>query len=166
MRTVHWFFLVSAALFVFGIGFVIAGARGSRVATASEAPTADPAPALTPVASVKQIMNGIVAPAATVVFESVATTISAAGIKETAPRTEEEWAVVGNSAAALAEAANLLVIEGRVVDREDWVMMSRALADAGTATLKAVEAKSTEGILAAGEAVNTSCDNCHQKYMR
>ena len=106
------------------------------------------------------------APAARVVFESVATTISFEGIKETAPRTDEEWAEVGNSAAALAEAANLLVIEGRLVDRGDWATMSRAMADAGAATLKAVEAKSTEGILAAGEAVNASCDNCHQKYQR
>ncbi len=165
MRIVHWLFVVSAALFVSGIGFVIASARSARQAEV-QAPATDPAPVMTAVASVKQIMNGIVAPAAKVVFESVSTSISFAGIKETAPGTDAEWAVVGNSAAALAEAANLLVVEGRLVDNGDWAMMSRALGDAGVIALKAVEAKSTEGILAAGEAINTSCDNCHRKYQR
>jgi cytochrome c556 len=32
--------------------------------------------------------------------------------------------------------------------------------------LKATTDKSPEGILAAGEAINKSCDNCHQKYQR
>jgi hypothetical protein len=124
------------------------------------------APALTPVASVKQIMNGIVQPAANVVFGSVGTIISAAGIVEKAPKTDEEWAAVGSSAVALVESANLLVIGDRAVDREDWVKMSRALAEAGMTALKATEAKSTDGVLSAGAAVNESCDNCHRKYQR
>jgi len=44
--------------------------------------------------------------------------------------------------------------------------MSQALIDAGKVALKATEAKSAEGVLAAGEAINTSCDNCHRKYQR
>lgn len=161
MRTVHWLFIVSVALFVFGIGFVIAGARSTRQQT----PAAE-APALTPVATVKQIMNGIVAPAATVVFESVGTIISAAGIEEHRPKNDEEWAVVGNSAAALVESANLLMLGDRAVDRGDWVKMSRALADAGTMALKAAESKDADGILTAGSVINTSCDTCHQRYQR
>ncbi|RPH61856.1 MAG: hypothetical protein EHM89_06550 [Acidobacteria bacterium] len=160
MRIVYWLFVVSAALFVSGIGFIVAGARTThRVAPAE-------APALTPVASVKQIMNGIVQPAANVVFGSVGTIISAAGIVEKAPKTDEEWAAVGSSAVALVESANLLVMGDRAVDREDWVKMSRALAEAGMTALKATEAKSTDGVLSAGAAVNESCDNCHRKYQR
>src|SRR5205823_7830243 len=48
MRIVHWLFVVSVALFVSGIGFVIAGARAARQAPAVEAA----AVTLTPVASV------------------------------------------------------------------------------------------------------------------
>ena len=160
MRVVNWLFVVSVALFVFGTGFVIVGARAARHAPAIQ-------PALTtPVASVKQIMNGIVAPASTVIFNAVSTTVTAKGIEDVAPRNDEEWAAVGNSAAALAEAGNLMMLDGRTVDRGDWVTMSKAMLEAGRASLKAVEAKSTDGLLAAGEAVNTSCDNCHRRYQR
>jgi len=161
MRMVHWLFVVSAALFIFGIGFIVAGARASqRAAPAVEAPV------VTPVATVKQVMIGIVAPAATVVFESVSTLVSANGIEETRPETDAEWEAVGSSAAALVESGNLLLMGPRAVDRGDWVAMSRALSDAGMATLKAVEARSPEGVLDAGEQVNTSCDNCHERYQR
>jgi cytochrome c556 len=44
--------------------------------------------------------------------------------------------------------------------------MTQALADAGRQALKAAEAKSPEGILAAGETINMTCDNCHEKYQR
>lgn len=161
MRMVHWLFVVSVALFVSGIGFIVAGAR-----TAQRAVPVEAAPATTPVATVQQIMRGIVAPAATVVFDSVGTIVSTAGIEERAPKTDEEWAEVGSSAAALVESGNLLVMGDRAVDRDDWLKMSRALADAGLAALKAAEAKNADGILSAGEVINESCDNCHQKYQR
>jgi cytochrome c556 len=44
--------------------------------------------------------------------------------------------------------------------------MAKAMADAGMVALKATQAKDAAGVLAAGEAINTSCDNCHLKYQR
>ena len=44
----------------------------------------------------------------TAIFESVSVVITAAGIKETQPRTDEEWLAVRNNALILAEAGNLL----------------------------------------------------------
>jgi hypothetical protein len=161
MRTVHWLFLVSAALFISGIGFIIASGRTSQVEAA-----APPAPSLPPVASVKQIMAGIVMPAAYVVFDSVSTIVDAKGVQENQPKTDEEWARVGASAAVLIESANMLLIGTRPVDQGDWVKMSKAMADAGQMALKAAEAKNPEGILAAGEVINMSCDSCHEKYQR
>jgi hypothetical protein len=162
MRIVHWLFVISAALFISGIGFIIAGAR-----TAQAAGPAEPeAPALTPVASVKQIMDGIVQPSATVVFDSVGTIVDGTGIHEKAPSTDAEWAAVGASGAAIVEASNLLLMEGRAIDRQDWVKMSKALSDAGMLVLKATEAKEPMGVLAAGETLNASCDACHQRYSR
>ena len=162
MRIVHWLFVISAALFISGIAFIIAGARTAQAA----APAESQAPAITPVASVKQIMDAIVAPAATAVFDSVGTIVDATGIHEKLPMTDAEWAAVGSSAAALVESGNLLVIGDRAVDRGDWVTMSKAMADAGLVVLKAVEAKDAMGILAAGETLNASCDTCHQRYSR
>lgn len=164
MRLVHWLFLISAALFVSGIGFLVLGAR-----TAQQAPdvqsTVD-APVLRPVATVQQIMQGIIGPAATVVFASVGTIITASGREERAPKTDEDWQAVGNSAAALAEAGNLLMMENRAVDRGDWLKMSQALIDGGLLALKAIDAKDPDALLSAGEPINLSCDNCHQKYQR
>ena len=162
MKIVHWLFVVSMALFVSGIGFIVAGARAAR-----QAPSAQTAAiSVTPVASVKQIMKGIVAPAATVVFNSVSTTVTVKGVEEKAPQTDEEWEAVGNSAAALIESGNLLLIGSRAVDRGDWVKESQALIEAAKVALKATQAKSAEQLLASGEAVNMSCDNCHREYQR
>jgi hypothetical protein len=160
MRLTQGLFVVSALLFVFGIGFVVVGAKAAKQV---------PPPverAITPVASVKQIMGGIVGPAANVVFEAVSTTVSEKGVEEKAPHTDDEWAVVGNNAAALAEAGNLLMMDGRAVDRGDWLKMSQAMIDAGRKTLKAVEARSADGVLNSGEDVNVSCDTCHERYRR
>src|SRR5688572_15111598 len=62
MRTTYGLLIVSVLLFVFGIWFVLAGVR------AADAPLAAP-----PVATVLEVMDGIVSPAAQVVYDSVAT---------------------------------------------------------------------------------------------
>jgi len=160
MRTVYWLFLVSVALFVSGIGFLIAGAGPIKQARPAERPPT------VPLASVRQIMNGIVRPAARVVFASVGTIISADGVEEREPRTDEEWGAVGNSAAALVESANLLMMDGRAIDKGDWTKMSKAMADAAIVALKAIEARDKEALLASGEGINESCDACHQRYQR
>ena len=161
MRTVHWLFVVSVALFVAGIAFIIAAARTTR-----NAPPAAAAAAIAPVASVKQIMQGIVGPAAKVVFESVSTTVTEAGTDNKFPRNDAEWEAVGNSAVALAEAGNLMMMEPRAVDKGEWIKMSQAMIDAAKVAFKATQAKSTEDVLSSGDAINQSCDNCHRRYQR
>ena len=161
MRTLNWLFIVSVALFISGIGFVIASARTARSAAPVEA-----AVTTTPVASVKQIMGAITGPAANVIYGAVSTSVTAAGITEVFPQNDEEWAVVGNNAAALAESANMLMTDGRAVDKGDWVKLSQQLVDASKLALKAVAEKSTSGILDAGGPINETCDSCHEKYQR
>ena len=161
MRTVHWLFVVSVALFISGIGFVIAGTRSARAAPPIEA-----AVTTTPVASIKQIMNGIVAPAANVIYNSVGGKTTANGFEEFAPKNDEEWATVGNSAAAIIESGNLLLLGDRAVDKGDWVTMTQAFIDAGKMALKAAEGKDKDAMLSAGGDLNTTCDNCHAKYQR
>jgi hypothetical protein len=162
MRIIHWLFVISAGLFISGIAFIVAGARAAQAA----GPAQSDAPAIAPVATVKQLMDGIVQPSATVVFDSVGTIVDATGIHEKAPSTDAEWAAVGASAAALVESGNLLVMGDRAIDRQDWVKMSKALTDAGMLVLKATEARDPMAILAAGETLNASCDDCHQRYQR
>jgi hypothetical protein len=160
MRIAYWMLAVSVALFVSGIGFVIAGARATRLATPVSAPVA------VPVASIKQIMGGITGPAATVVYNAVGDIVTAEGVEEILPETDEEWAVIANSAAALVESGNLLLLGDRAVDDGDWVTITRALIQAGTTALTAAEAQDVDGILAIGVDINTTCDDCHAQYQR
>jgi len=162
MRSIQWLFVVGVLLFISGIGFVIAGAREAR----SAVPAAEAAPAIAPVATIKQIMGGITGPSAAAVYNSVATVISVDGIKETAPQNDAEWAALANQAAALVESGNLLLVPGRAIDNGDWVKMTQDFIEKSKLAIKAAEDKSTEGILAAGSEINMTCDNCHAKYQR
>jgi hypothetical protein len=164
MRMPLSLFVVSALLFVFGVGFVVVGAGEAKRAPAAAA--APPAASASPLASTKQIMRAIVSPTSTAIFQSVQTNVTLQGTEEIFPRTDEEWATLGAQAAALGEAGHMLMTEGRAIDRSDWIKMSQGMIDAAQLTLKAVEKKNPEEVLAAGEIVNTSCDACHERYTR
>ena len=163
-RAVYWLFIVSAALFVSGVGFVIAGARATL--RTAPPPVAADTPKIESAATVKQIMRALVMPAAATIWDSVATTVSKEGIVETKPENDEAWATVAASAAMLAESANLLLDSHRAPDKGDWAKMAKAMADAANVARKAAESKSTEGILEVGDTLNQTCDNCHGRYSR
>jgi hypothetical protein len=56
-------------------------------------------------------------------------------------------------------------IEARVAkDRSKWVAFARKLSAAGAQALKAADARNPEALLAAGEALDTACENCHLYY--
>lgn len=162
MRTIQWLFVVGVLLFLTGIGFVIAGAREAR----SAPPAMKVPPAGKPVATIKQIMNGIAQPNAATLYASVGTVTGPEGTRDIAPQNDEEWTAVGNSAAALVESGNLLLMEGRAVDADAWVTMTNAFIAAGTAALKAADDKSVDGILSAGAKVYATCEACHRRYQR
>ena len=161
MKTVYWLFVVSVALFVSGIAFIIAGARTTEAALPAAAQIET-----TPVASVKQIMIGITNPAAYVVYEAVGTKTTAKGIEETAPQTDEDWQKVASAAAAVVESGNLMLTGNRAIDKGDWVKMTRDMMEQGKAAIKAAGAKNKDAIVEAGGNLNTSCDNCHARYSR
>lgn len=161
MRIVSWSLAVSAALFISGIAFIIAAARSTP-----EAAETAPVVQTSPVASIKHIMNGVTGPAANVIYGSVGSVISARGIEETAPKNDEEWAVVANNAAMVAESGNLLMMPGRAIDNGDWMKFAQEMVKQATAALKAAEAQDKDGILTAGGYLNLTCDECHARYQR
>ena len=163
MRIVNWLFLVSVLLFVSGVGFVIASARTTRAAP----PAAAAAPAQTvPVASIKQIMIGITNPSAYAVYEAVGTSNTSKGLVETAPQTDEDWAKVESAAAAVAESGNLLLTGNRALDNGDWVKMTHDMIDKAKLAMAAARAHNKDQIVETGGNLNTTCDNCHDKYQR
>jgi hypothetical protein len=161
VRTIHWLFVVSLALFIVGVAFVVAAGRSPRETVSR----VEPAPTV-PVASIKQIMNAIVQPSAVAIFGAVSSTITKDGTEEKAPHSDAEWDAVRNNAAALAESGNLLMIAGRSIDKGDWVKMSKAMIDAARLTMKATDEKSPQGVFDSGEFIYDSCNNCHGKYQR
>src|SRR5262245_9707027 len=140
MRLIHGLLVVSLLLFIASVAFLVAGARSVQLREDRPA-----APAVAPVANVRQIMTAIVGPAADTVFGAVSSTVTAQGIEEKAPKTDAEWQAVGASAAALVEAANMMMMEGRVVDRGDWMSYAKALNEAATVALKAAETRNAQG---------------------
>ncbi len=160
MRLRGGLFLVSALLFVAGVSLIVMAAASART------PPVSSEPPVVPVASVRQIMRGMVDPAADIVFGAVSTTVTAAGTEEKAPRTPDEWDAVVNSAAALAEAGNLLLVGTRRVDDREWVRWARSLSTSSTIALRAAEARDAKGVFDSGEAIYLACDGCHRIYER
>src|SRR6516162_2813969 len=68
-------------------------------------------------ATVKDIMDSMVDPNADVVWDSVATIITAQGTEDRAPRSDEDWSKVRHSTITLLEATNLLLIPGRHIGK-------------------------------------------------
>lgn len=159
---VQWLFLVSAALFIGGIAFIVAGARTVRPAASPRAEV----PASPPVATVKQVMNAIVLPNANVIYNAVGATITGTKVEEFAPKNDQEWAAVGDSAAAIVESGNLLLVGDRLIDKREWLSYTQRFIAAGKAALAAADQKKPDGLLAAGGDLNETCDACHDKYQR
>jgi hypothetical protein len=101
--------LVRGALLLVLAGAVAAGCQ--RKAAEPEGTQADYAPT----ATIKDLMLGLIDPAADTVWYSVTTVVGSAGTVDTVPRTEDDWIKVRYGAMTLVEGANLLMMPGRHV---------------------------------------------------
>ena len=147
--------------------------------------TAEPAPTPVafspqPYANLAQVMRGIPFTFSNIVFDAQATDPGAprkaadvtAGATETFKNVYGGWQEVENSALALAEASNLLMIPGRScengkpvpVQDEAYRKAVEGLAAAGRAAYKAAQSKSMDAMLEVSETVSVACANCHEPY--
>jgi hypothetical protein len=117
-----------------------------------------------PVAGVKLLMTSIIDPASDLIWDSVGTIITEAGTEEIVPKDDEEWLAVRNAAVTIAESGNLLMMERRAQDTEDWFGWSLDLVDAGKAVMEAADARDTQGVFDAGGEIYMACRGCHEKY--
>jgi hypothetical protein len=130
-------------------------------------------------ATLAQLMKGILYPSSNVIFAAQDTNpADVPPAKEPSTATNPlassygKWEAVENSALALTEAANLLMIPGRKcsngrdvpIKNADWPKLVQGLRDAGMMTYKAAQAKNQDKILEAADAMTTACSNCHDKY--
>jgi hypothetical protein len=162
MQTSQWTLLIASLMFIFSLWFVLSSAQ-------QMAPAATPAaaaPAAEPIATVRELMTGLIGPASTTVYKSVSIIVDKDGEKEFFPQNPEEWDAVVGAAAAVAESGALLKIAGRpgAVDADPWRKYSQDMIDASLISKRAAEARDKEGLLASGEALNASCNGCHLAY--
>lgn len=165
MRQRYWLFLVSVLLFVGGIGLIIAAERTRREAGTGTAPpsTVRAAPAL---ATVKQLMAGMIQPSAEHVWDSISVTVSDKGVEERQPRTDEEWAQVETSAVMLVESATLLLEGNRDPGGDVWSRAAKNMAEASALTAKAAKAHNKDDVFKLGETIYRACTDCHATYLR
>ena len=88
------------------------------------------------------------------------------GVATEQPRDDATWLTVENSALALAESGNLLMMGTRAVDQQNWTKYSRALIDSAALAVDAIRAQDVEAVAAAGDAIYETCEGCHMLYMQ
>ena len=112
----------------------------------------------------RQIMETMVDPSANLIWRSVSTVVTVDEVKETFPRSDKEWNDLRKAATRLAEGGRLLKTSRSRWDDRDWLKWSQAIVDAADLTLKAVDARSPDRILDAGEKIYETCVACHGGY--
>lgn len=127
-------------------------------------PASGGGPPFRPVGSVEDIMHDVVYPHAEVVWDAVGTIIDQAGTHEIRPRSEEEWLRVTQSALTVAEAGNLLLMEGRAKDEEAWRAGALQLIDAASQVMEVSLRSDPEAVFEAGGVLYAACNNCHEQY--
>jgi hypothetical protein len=145
----------------------------------------------TPVASIQELMQALVDPSADALWDSVSSTVTNKGVEDKRPQTPEEWFELKSLAIRLAEAANLLVLEGRPVahqghaledahvkgilnasdiqklidaDPGAFAARAKALQAAAVETLKAIEQRDVDKFIETGGKIDEACEGCHRQY--
>ena len=110
-----------------------------------------------------ELMEWVLDPAADGVWGAVGWISNSEGDKEFFPKTQEEWDVVRNSAATLMEAANLLMLDNRAVDKKNWMQAARRLSKNAEIALAAAKAKDVKLVFDIGAEIYNACSSCHYK---
>jgi hypothetical protein len=140
---------------------------------------------------ITDIMRYEIDPSADALWDSVGTYVDKHGTENRQPHTPEQWAEMRGRAVILAEAANLLMMEGRQVaiaghevedtgtpgnltaaqaqaaidkDRAVFLSFARALGDVAAQMIKATEEKNAAALWDQGAALDEVCEGCHLKF--
>lgn len=175
---------------------VLGGLMAGALACSPAAPPAPPVSPywggdLTPVVSVKELMRDVIDPLSDNIFLSVGTRVSAKGIEEWSPKTDEDWAKVRTGAVAMAEVSYLLKVPRPFAPKGDvnnstgpdapelspdqikaklekdpvlWQAKVEVLRNVGREVLEIVERKDASALEAAAEHLDEACEGCHLEF--
>ena len=162
-----------------------------QCASKPDAATALAEAGMTATVSVKELMESIIDPISDNIFDAVATDVSAKGVVETKPVTDEDWAKVRQGAVTLAEATNLLKMPRRIAppgdknnsggrnapelspeqiqakidqDRTQWNKHADELREEALKVLAIINRKNADELFDAGSRLDRACENCHLEY--
>lgn len=180
-----------------GAGLLLVSALASQQCTSNPtaATTAPATPsldsALTPTLSVKELMEHIIDPTSDWVFDAAVVDVSAKGVSETKPLTDDDWLKVERGGLLLAESTNLLKMPRRMVPLEEegkphqpgepelppdqikakidqdpalWYKYADGLRAASLEAVKVARARDFEGLFKVGSDIDRACENCHLEY--
>jgi hypothetical protein len=144
---------------------------------------------INPTFTVRDVMKSIVQPGGDVLWNAVSTSVTEKGPETKAPKNDEEWQAVRNSAISLIEAGNLILIPGRKIanageqakdpkvelnpdqiealinkDRATWVKLVHDFQNSVAPALKAIDAKNADELSNAGGLIDSACETCHKMY--
>ena len=161
--------ILGAALLAAGAGAALAQAAKPTPAppVATAAGPAKPAvPAERTLLSVKDVMKHIINPAAESYWAHSGEVDDEKGVNDRIPTSDANWQINIDDAAQLAEAANLLMMEGRARDPNGpWMKYALALNRAGVAGMAAATAHDHDKTNDAGSAMYDACFGCHGRYI-
>ena len=170
---------LAAATLIAGIAALAACNAPPAPAPSAGTPAAASRPQSQVEGDLRQVMRGILFPNSNVVFLAQGT--DPASVPKDADGTTSVnplasvyggWEAIENSSIALAEAANLLTIPGRMcangkpvpVQNADWQRFVQGLRDAGMASYKAAQTKDMDKMLDAADTLTNACSECHDVY--
>ena len=132
-------------------------------------------------ANLNQLMQGVVYEAANVLFSAQTEdpgALERPPVKDPAMATDPlvsvfgEWKAIENSALALSESANLLLLPGRFCENGKavpvtdpaWSKFVGELREAGVKAYAAAKAKDRDKMIELSEDINNACVDCHRKW--
>ena len=163
---------------------IIAGS--TRVSPAvNDVPRSSQPPPFLITATIQDLMDSEIDPAADFIWGSVGTVITRAGRQDNRPHTDAQWTEIRRRAITLVEATNLLVMPGRRIaahdfpsagpgvlssadierklttDRASFDAFALALRAVSLNVLAAVDKRDVAALSESGEAMDEACEACH-----
>ena len=180
----------SRLLAIAAVLLLAAGAARCSSTTPAGGAALASASALTPVLSIKELMENIVDPQADYVFDAVAVDVGPQGAVETKPTSDDDWLRIQRGAFVLAESTNLLKMPRKVAPDGDrntggpgtpelspdqiqakidenrmlWNSHADHLRDEALKVIEIVKARDSDKLFAAGSAIDAACESCHLDY--
>ena len=142
-----------------------------------------------PTHTIREVMDSMVMPSADVLWNAVSVNVTASGIQETKPETDEDWQRIRWAAVTLSEATNVVSIPGRAVANPDpdeevsegdlspaeiqamlktewpaWIAHAQVLHSAAEAAVAAVDARDVDRLSEVGGDIDAACESCHVQF--